>query len=76
MKELLYIPNGSYIKIKINGELRSFGEYIKSRKVSIDMTLSRIINGWFVAGFYERNNLPDSEYLTIEQFEIVEVEDK
>jgi hypothetical protein len=81
MKELLYIPNGEYIKFdylylyrrnepnNLQKCLNYWGEMSNPEKV-----IKNILWNWYSSDFYERNNLPDTIYLTREQFEIVEVE--
>lgn len=76
MKELLYIPGGVYVRFKnMHGELVSY-ERIGERYdgfIEIDTMHTIVAGDLFNHKFYERNELPDPAYLTIEMFEIVEV---
>lgn len=76
MKQLIYIPNGEYMKFAANYTLISYGEFVNIRKdtwPNISHVLYDIKYGncnW--KEFIKRNNLPDPKYLTIEQFEVIE----
>jgi len=76
MKQLLYIPNGDYCKFMMDGKVMSYGEYIyKCGYSDFNYILNCIIrnthNGW--DNFIKRNNLPEVEFLTMKQFEVIDV---
>jgi len=73
MKELLYIPNGSFCKFRIHANKTiSYEEFANSSDYpfSLEVLIENIYNGCWDA-FIERNNLPN-DGLTIEQFELVD----
>lgn len=73
MKELLYIPNGSYVKFSPNGtDQLSLEEYVKYRGSTIEDILTKIFEEWFNDIFYSRNELPNFEHLSREQFEVID----
>ena len=82
MKQLLYIPTGSYVAFRYyNGPLISFEEFynliIKENndkyKNHEDM-VNRICKGSFANRFYGRNDIKKPVLLS--EFEFIEVEDK
>ena len=72
MKHLLYIPNGTYINIKVNsGIYRNILEHYQKFS-SCEEVIQKIIIGYFPSNFYKRQELPNS--LTREEFEIIDDE--
>lgn len=84
MKELLYIPNGEYItfieyndRYGVDMVLVSYDKVLeKYPEYTIEHLIKRCKTRCLSPSFYKRNHLPEPEHLTIEQFEIIEVEDK
>lgn len=87
MKQLLYIPGGSFINIVIEDDLLSLEEYINIRNNSLisrpgvyggvkeiteNTVIDKIIDYSFTTKFYHRNELPGAG-LTREMFEVVDV---
>jgi len=80
MKELLYIPGGTYVKVLCNGMLLGYEEYndwmvshYEKGDGNKGTLLEKTLNGfWFGKKFYIRNELGDFKSLTKEMFEIIE----
>ena len=72
MKHLLYIPNGTYINIKVNSDVyRNILEHYQ-KFFSCEEVIQKIITGYFSSNFYKRQELPN--FLTREEFEIIDDE--
>ena len=78
MKNLLYIPNGTYLSFYRADEVMvNLGEYEAEWKETAENIINMIIKGDIYADtFYERNFLPKPEFLDISQFHVVEEKDK
>ena len=80
MRQLLYIPGGSYVLYRYNGKYQTcFEEHAKAIKISEQTLFDRMFEGsyWnFCKEFFEYNKMMPVELLTKEMFEIVEIEDK
>ena len=86
MRQLLYIPSGSYITICIDKKPLSIEEYINYRNsyegytalswsnnksLTEESVINAIISNKFSDDFYERNDLLP-KYLTRQMFEVVD----
>lgn len=73
LKELLYVPNGSYVMFYINETQKNgnFEQFKTKWKMSEQNIIEAILKGTFKEEFYARNNLPKIEYLNDNHFEII-----
>jgi len=71
-KELLYIPNGSYLTFYIKDEKHvNLGEFEKFWSMTTEKIIDSILISKFKEEFFVRNNLPKAEFLDKSHFEIV-----
>ena len=84
MRQLLYIPDGKFITIEVDGKQLSIQEYIHIRKNTYgslswtssspteEQVISAIVSDKFSDYFYERHDL-HPKFLTRQMFEVVDV---
>ena len=74
MKQLLYIPNSTYVSFFIEGD--RFGcleDYCKKWKKSSEDVIEHIVRNTYNESFYQRNEIVNPTHST--SFEVVEKEE-
>lgn len=71
-KELLYIPNGTYLTFRVSKDaVGSLEAYEKKWKFNSKKVIENILNGLFKEEFFKRNGLPEIKLISENHFEIV-----
>ena len=80
MKQLLYIPHGTFLTFYVGqdknnkSQFKSIEEHKGRYQDSYTEIIDFILNGKYDEDFYERNNIPDFRNLELAHFELVDSE--